>query len=272
MYRYSKKIGNTDNISEWKPKGLTDEVIKVPDNTVAPKLIYTSKRMYYVKSNGSCLKEDKITFNHGETVNIYIVYALKSTLNYDEDITLENYLFGAVKLTKSADISKYKYSGYGIGFDGKGDFSHPSGGFGINAIIFGVDMSSSVHADNKKKDILILGEGPTQGLDCTTLTGEKLCLINFTATKTRFCLSLHYNGSNRYLFVSVTEIIKFKTKDSEVIANPLCLGNISEEYTKKTGLIGFAYDFSVDCDDIAINDKLDIPKYLMRKNGIIQNV
>ena len=105
-------------------------------------------------------------------------------------------MFGAVKLTKNADINKYKYSGYGIGFDGKGAFSHPSGGFGNNTIIFGVNMSSSVHAENKKKDILILGEGPTKGLDDTTLTAEKMYSINFPATKTRFCLSLHYNGAN----------------------------------------------------------------------------
>ena len=59
-------------------------------------------------------------------------------------------MFGAVKLTKNADISKYKCSGYGNGFDGKGAFSHHSGGFGNNAIIFGVDISSSAH-DNKKK-------------------------------------------------------------------------------------------------------------------------
>ena len=103
-----------------------------------------------VKFNGSCLKQDKIMFNHG-IVNIYIVYSLKSTLNYNEVITLENCLFGAVKLTKNADISKYKYYGYGIGFDGKGAFSCPSGGFGNSVIIFGVDMSSSVHVDSKKK-------------------------------------------------------------------------------------------------------------------------
>ena len=68
-------------------------------------------------------------------------------------------MFGAVNLTKNADISKYRYSRYGIEFDGKGAFSHTSGGFGNNAIIFGIDMSSSVHVDNKKKDILIFGEG-----------------------------------------------------------------------------------------------------------------
>ena len=64
---------------------------------------------------------------------------------------LENCLFGAVKFTKNADIDQYQYSGYGIGFDRKSSFSFPSSGFGQNVIIFGVDMSSSAHVDNKKK-------------------------------------------------------------------------------------------------------------------------
>ena len=122
-------------------------------------------------------------------------------------------MFGAVELTKNANISKCKYSAFGIEFDGKGAFSHPSGGFGNNAIIFGVDMSSSVHVDNKKTDILISGEVPTQDLDGTKLTAEKTYSINFTAIKTIFCLSLHYNGANSYLFVNGTEIVKFKAKD-----------------------------------------------------------
>ena len=78
-------------------------------------------------------------------------------------------MFGAVKLVKNDDIDKYKYSGYGIGFDRIGTFS-VGDGFGRNTIILGVDLSSLLHVDNKKKDILILGEGPTQGLDDTTLT------------------------------------------------------------------------------------------------------
>ena len=93
--------------------------------------------------------------------------------------------------------------------------------------------------------------------------------INFSATKTRFCLSLHYIGTNTYLFVNGTEIIKFKAKYSEILAVPLCLGNISEDVssdnTKKTGLIGSVYDFSVDYDAIAINDILDIHKYLLQQ-------
>ena len=73
-------------------------------------------------------------------------------------------MFGAVKLIKNADIDKYKYFGYGIGFDGHGSYLHPSGGDGKNIIIFVVNMSSSTKIDNKKKDLLILGKGPTQGL------------------------------------------------------------------------------------------------------------
>ena len=112
-------------------------------------------------------------------------------------------------------------------------------GFGRNCIIFGVDMSSSVHADNKKKK-LILGKGPTQGLDGTTVTAEKLHSINFTENNKKFCLSLHYNGANSYLFINGTEIHKFKAKDSEIVATPLCVGNISKDFSvdnmKKTGL------------------------------------
>ena len=86
-------------------------------------------------------------------------------------------------------------------------------------------MSSSVHIDNKKKDILILGKGPTQGLE-HTLNSDKIYSINFTVTKKKFCLSLHYNGANSYLFINGTEIYKFKAKDSAIVASPLCLRNI----------------------------------------------
>ena len=87
------------------------------------------------------------------------------------------------------------------------------------------------------------------------------------------CLTLHYNGSNSYLFVNGTEIHKFKAKDSEIVASPLCIGNISKDFSadniKKTGLNGYVYDFSIDHDAIAVDDILDIYKYLMEKNGIV---
>ena len=92
-------------------------------------------------------------------------------------------------------------------------------------------MSSSVHSNNKTKHILVLGEGITQGLDDITLTAEKKYLINFANSNTKFCLSLYYNEEDSYLFVNGTEIIKFKAKESEILVNPLCLGNISEDFS-----------------------------------------
>ena len=81
-----------------------------------------------------------------------------------------------------------------------------------------------------KKNILILGKSPTQGLD-HTLTAEKMYSINFTLTKNKLCLSLHYNGPNSYLFANGTEIYKFKAKVPEIVATPLCLGNISKDWS-----------------------------------------
>ena len=196
---------------------------------ITPELSYYGTKIK-VKLNGSCLKQFKVTYNHGEIVNIYIVYKISKNYSISTYPTLENCLFGTVSLTKNADIDQYKYSGYGIGFDRKGEFSFGNG-FRRKCIIFGVDRSSSVHVDNKKKDILILGKGPTQGLYGTKLTAEKLNSINFTENNKKVCLSLHYNGANSYLFVNSTEIHKFKAKDSEIVASPLCLGNISKDFS-----------------------------------------
>ena len=108
------------------------------------------------------MTQNKIIFYLKKIVNIYIVYELilhNSDSNYP---TLEKCLFGAIKLKRGTDIDNYKYFGYGIGFDRKGFF--PVGdNVGRNVIISGVDMSLSPHIDNKGKDILILGKGPTQG-------------------------------------------------------------------------------------------------------------
>ena len=131
-------------------------------------------------------------------------------------------------------------------------------------------MSTSTHIGNKKKEILALGRGPTLGLE-STLTVEKVYSINFTVTEKKFCLS--YNGGNNYLFVNGTEIIKFKAKDSAVVASPLCLGNISKDWstdkTKKTGLTGYVYDFSADYNAVTVDNIKDIHKYLMKKNDIV---
>ena len=181
-------------------------------------------------------------------MNIYKLGASSSNVN---DPTLQNCLFGAVTLTKNADIDKYGYSGYGTGFDRRGSFSFPGGGFGQIVLILGVDMSFSAHIDNKKKDILVLGIRPTQGLE-HTLTTDKMYSVYFTVTKKKFCLSLHYNGASSYLFLNGTEIYKFKAKDSEIVAPPLCLGNISRDWSannmKLIRFKGYVYDFRVDYD------------------------
>ena len=130
--------------------------------------------------SGDFIRQDKVIYNHGPIVNIYIVYRLTPFTTSTKGAALENCLFGAAKLTKNDDINKYKYSGYGIGFDSRGTFSHPSGGFGKNVIIFGVDVSSSVYANNKTRNILVLGKDFIQGIDDTTIYAEKIYSTNFT--------------------------------------------------------------------------------------------
>ena len=176
---------------------------------------------------------------HKNVVNIYIVYEITSDykdINYPK---LENCLFGSIELTKNADIGKYRYFGYGIGFDRQSSFSIGNE-TGKNVTIFGVDMSSSTKIDNRKKDILILGNG-----------------------------TMEWNGRNSYLFVNGKEIIKFKAKDSEIVPYSLCLENSSKDWTndnmKNTGFNGYIYDFSTDYNTINKSKILDIHKYLMKK-------
>ena len=155
----------------------------------------------------------------------------------------------------TTDTDKYIYSGYGLGFDSTGDFTHPQGGKSRNIIIFGADLLNSVHATNQTQNILILGHGRTQKVNNTT--------------------SLHYNGDNSYLYVNGKEVTKFKAKDFKNKVNQLALGSISASANlsisdiEDSKLYGNVYDFSVDYSSIS-NDKIhDIHAYLMRKNGII---
>ena len=147
------------------------------------------------------------------------------------DFTIKNWLFGSVKLTKNADPDKCKYSGYDIGFDSRSECLFTDGSMGKNVIIFEVDMISSVHIDNNGKDILIRSEVPTQGVDDITLSAEAIYPTNFTQPSKRFVLSLHYNGSNTFLFVNATKIYQFKAKNSEIKNYAQCLGNILKDFT-----------------------------------------
>ena len=122
------------------------------------------------------------------------------------DCTIDDCIFGGVKLAKYTDLDKYVYSGYGIEFNSRSEFSLPGGSVGKNVIMSGVDMSSSVHIDDKGKDILIIGKGTTQRLDDTMLTTEAQYTINFSRSNRKFCLRVHYNGNNSFSFANATKI------------------------------------------------------------------
>ena len=183
---------NSKWITKWKSKGLSNEsleVVSTSNNSLTPSINYYGDKAR-LRFTGSVLQQKTVTYSHKKVVNLYVVYEITNFHGIDNYPTLTNALFWAVKLTKNVDIDKYKYSEYGIGFDGHGFFSHPSGGTGKNVIIFGVDMSSSTKIDSKGKDILILGKGLTQGLDEHSLSTEKMYSINFPIVNTKFCLSL----------------------------------------------------------------------------------
>ena len=156
-------ITNKSSILSWQFKGLSNENVDPPTTSFCPSINYVGNKTR-VKFTGTGLKQsNKLTYTYGKVVNIYIVYELGTSSSNVNDTTLENCLFCVVTLTKNSDIDKYGYSGCGIGYDRRGSFSFPSCRFGQNVLIFGVDMSFSGHIDYKKKHILVLEIGPTQG-------------------------------------------------------------------------------------------------------------
>ena len=92
-------------------------------------------------------------------------------------------------------------------------------------------MSSSTHDNNKTRNVLVLGEDFIQGIEGITIYAEKMYSTNFIVDNKKFCLSLHYNGDDSYLFVNGKDIYKFKAKDSKILPYPLCLGNISKDFS-----------------------------------------
>ena len=162
-------------VLSWNSKGVPKEIIKAPrssNNILSPTTENTlDHQKIKLTFNGSCLVQDQITYTPQTIVNIYIVYEITKKNSISDYPTFENCLFGSVKLTKNPDIDKYKYSGYGIRFDRKEEFPFGNG-FGQNVIIFGADMSSSIHSTNKTKNISVLGKDFVQGLDNTTIYAE----------------------------------------------------------------------------------------------------
>ena len=181
--------------------------------------------------------------------------------------TLKECLFGVTSIVKNSDNQKYVYSGYRIAFDGKGELSFGND-YARNVIIFGVDNSSSSHADNVKNNLLILGEGDTFGINGIFGAPEKKFSINFSKAYTTSCLSSHYNVDNSYLFVNGK---KYNNKNVNFLTQ-FCLGSISNgisaSESREVSLNGNVYDFSVDYSSIDKSDIWNIHRYLMTKNNI----
>ena len=268
-------LSNVNQISKWKSKGLSNQYLDAVGTLGDLVLSKPIKPMHVTfKGKGTLVQNDNDIIAGGPIVNIYIFYET-SPKAINSNFVSKNCLFGAIKITNTSnsDTDKWQYSDYDIGFDSKGEFTHSDGVDGKNVIIFGADLSNSRHANNKTKHVLVLGREFIQKINNTTIYAEKMYSPNFTVDNKIFCLSLHYNGDNSYLFVNGKQVINFKGKNSELIKYPTCLRGLSKDYDtnsrKDTGLYENVYDFSVDYNAIT-NDKIvDIHNYLMKKNNVI---
>ena len=268
-------LSNVNQISEWKSNGLSNQYLDVVGTLGDVVLSKQIKQMHVMfKGKGTLVQNDIDIIAEGLIGKIYIVYKT-SPKTMNSNFVLKNCLFGAIKIanTANSNIDKWQYSGYGIRFDSKEKFAHPDGGSSKNAIIFGADLSNSRHATNKTQSVLILGHGLIQKINYTTIYVERMYSPNFTVDNKIFCLRLHYNSDNSYLFVNGREVTKFKAKNSELIKYPMCLGGLSKDYNKNirkdTGLYGNFYDFSIDYSAITNDIIVNIHNYLMKKNNVI---
>ena len=170
-----------------------------------------NERIYVYLEGSHFHQNNVITSNNNNVINIYVVYKLDPIISTrNTDYTIQNALFGAMKITKNTDSSKNNYTGCGLCFDEGGEFGHTvrQGNFhrttnAKNVIIFGADMSSSIHVTNRANNIYVMGEDFIQGINDITIYAEKLFHNNFTEFGVKFVLSLHYNGDNSYLFANV---------------------------------------------------------------------
>ena len=232
------KLWESTGVNNYS-KDLDMDAVSI-GTTDLPSLV--DNRRMSVRLEGVYFKQMRLLCpNNDNIVNIYIVYLIDPISNFrNTDYTVQNALFGGVKITKNAtDTSKHKYERYGICFDEGGTFSKSGINNGRNVLIFGVHENSSVHANNKANNIYVMGDLFVQGINDTTLYAEKIYSQNFTAANKKFVLSLHYNGDDSYLFVNGKQELKFKAKDDQIVKEILCLGNISDDWTtanaEKTG-------------------------------------
>ena len=202
---------------------MSDEIFKLLFKNRFTKLEYPYPKMV-VKFNGICLvKGNKFTFDK-KVLNIHIVYELDRNSNTFHP-KQKNCLLGSVKVTrKNNDFNFQTLSGYDIGFYTDYVFTYSPGAFAYNAIVFGVDSQEN-------NNVLAIGRGNVKIYNKTV--GVKASYKNnITATASKIILSLHYNKENSYIFPNGHKITTFKAKDSEINNDPICLGNISKEFSE----------------------------------------
>ena len=232
-------------ISTWKSTGIfnylgNSNMNAVGDSGGGLPDIKNDSRLYVFLSGNHFQQNKVIIPNNDNVINIYCVYEIQPIASSrDTSFTIQNALFGAMQITKDAtDNSKNNYKGYGIYFDERSQFGHTitedgraHTTNGRNVLIFGVDMSFSVHATNRANNIYVMGDGPTQGIHDTTLYVEKNYWRNFTDPGKKFVLSLHYNGDDCYLFINGRQELKFKAKTDQLVREKLCIRNLSDQWT-----------------------------------------
>ena len=278
VYECKSSSFNTTNINKittWKSTGIFSSNMIAVKNASGNLPELKVHDDYYVHLSGNHFQQIKKDMSNNIGINIYCVYKLDSiSSSRDDTFTVQNALFGAIEIIKDADTSKYKYRGYGICFDEGGSFSKGNISNGKNVLIFGVDESSSVHANNKANNIFVMGDLFVQGINDTTLYAEKIYSQNFTQPNKKFVLSLHYDhNDDSYLFVNGKQELKFKAKTGQLLLEKLCIGNYSDDWTisesEKTGLYGNTYDFIADYKGVEdIKAIYDMHRYLMVKHNI----
>ena len=176
-------------------KGLSNQYLNVVGTLGNVVLSLPIKPMHVIfKRKSTLVQNGNDIIAGGPIVNIYFVYKTSpKTINYN--FIFRDCLFGAIKITNTtnSDTGKWQYSGYRVGFDSTGSFTHPDGGNGKNVIIFGADMSNSRHKTNDTQSVLVLVHGLMQKINDTTIYAEKMYSPNFTVDNKIFCLIFFYN-------------------------------------------------------------------------------
>ena len=247
---YDRKAGsfgfglNPRDITKWKSTGIYNHSSDSDMNAVADTKTdlpnFKNDGRMHVHLNGNHFQQNVAGIpNNGDVINIYCVYKFDQIASSrDTSFTIQDALFGAMQITKNAtDNSKNNYKGYGICFDEGSQFGHTmsEGGRthitnGRNVLIFGADMSFSIHATNRANHVYIMGDGLTQGINDTTIYAEKKYFRNFPEPDVKFVLSLHYNGDDSYLQDGRQEL-NFKSKTDQLVKEKLCIGNLSDQWT-----------------------------------------